>query len=157
MFTDVSSDGTNLTLTLANGTTVVVPITKELLIDFDQPTNVSLAAGSSISIGYTITSVTGNASIEVLPTSGIKARVVENGLSGRIENNVVVIVDISLINCLYCVILHCFLSSKESSYSRTNYESICSNSYITMRKIYSLKAQIICISILTDIDYAVRH
>ena len=85
MFSDVSTDGSNLTLTLANGTTVVIPISSELSIVFDQSANITLAAGSSVSLGYTINSVTGSATIEVLPTSGIKAKVVENGLRGRID------------------------------------------------------------------------
>ncbi|MBQ7253496.1 MAG: hypothetical protein IJS30_02330, partial [Bacteroidales bacterium] len=85
MFLDVSTDGNSLTLTLANGTIVVIPITSELSIVFDESTNITLAAGSSFSLGYTISSVTGSADIEVLPTSGIKAKVVENGLSGKID------------------------------------------------------------------------
>ena len=84
MFSSVSTDGRNLTLVLVDGTTIVIPITAELAIEFNQPNNISLAPGSTINISYTITSVTGSASIEVLPTSGIKAKVVENGLSGTI-------------------------------------------------------------------------
>ena len=84
MFSSVSTDGSNLTLVLVDGTTIVIPITAELAIEFNQSDNISLAPGGTVSINYTITSVTGSASIEVIPTSGVKAKVSENGLGGTI-------------------------------------------------------------------------
>lgn len=84
MFSSVYTDGSHLTLVLVDGTTIVIPITAELAIEFSQPNNITLAPGSTVSINYTITSVTGSASIEVIPTSGIKAKVAEDGLGGTI-------------------------------------------------------------------------
>lgn len=84
MFTSVTSDGSSLTLELAAGGTIVVPIAGELSISFATSTSVSATPGSTINISYTITSATGSADIDALPTSGLKAKVTENGLKGTI-------------------------------------------------------------------------
>ena len=84
MFTSVTSDGSSLTLVLASGGTIVVPISGELSISFATSTSVSATPGSTVTINYTITSATGSADIDVLPTSGLKAQVTENGLKGTI-------------------------------------------------------------------------
>lgn len=84
MFTSVISDGSSLTLELAAGGTIVVPIAGELSISFATSTSVSATPGSTINISYTITSATGSADIDALPTSGLKAKVTENGLKGTI-------------------------------------------------------------------------
>ena len=85
MFESVTSDGKSLTLVLAGGGgTFVLPVTAELAITFAASTTVSATPGSTINISYTITSSTGSADIDVLPTSGLKAKVTENGLKGTI-------------------------------------------------------------------------
>ncbi len=84
MFTSVTSDGSSLTLELAAGGTIVVPIAGELSISFATSTSVSATPGSTVNISYTITSATGSADIDALPTSGLKAKVTENGLKGTI-------------------------------------------------------------------------
>lgn len=80
----MTSDGNNLTLVLAGGGTFVVPIAAELSIAFSTATAVSIRPGATVTINYTITSATGSAEIDVLPTSGLKAKIVENGLQGTI-------------------------------------------------------------------------
>jgi hypothetical protein len=85
LFSSVSSDSTSLTLVLAGGGgTIVVPIAGELSIAFATSTSISAAPGATVSINYTITSATGAADIDVMPTSGLKAKVTTNGLSGTI-------------------------------------------------------------------------
>ena len=83
-FTSVESDGSSLTLGLAAGGTIVVPIAGDLSISFATSTNLSATPGATLSISYTITSSTGAADIDVMPTSGLKAKVEENGLNGVI-------------------------------------------------------------------------
>ena len=84
-FSSVTSDGNNLTLVLAGGGgTIVVPIVADLTIAFSTATTVAIQPGATVNITYTITSSTGSAEIDVLPTSGLKAKVVENGLQGTI-------------------------------------------------------------------------
>lgn len=85
MFTSVTSDGNSLTVVLAGGGgTFVLPVTADLAITFAASTTITATPGSTISISYTITSSTGSADIDVLPTSGLKAKVTENGLKGTI-------------------------------------------------------------------------
>ena len=84
MFTSVTSDGSSLTVVLAGGGTYVLPVTADLAITFAASTTISATPGSTINISYTITSSTGSADIDVLPTSGLKAKVTENGLKGTI-------------------------------------------------------------------------
>lgn len=83
-FTSVESDGSSLTLGLAGGATVVVPIAGDLSISFATATNLSATPGATLNISYTITSSTGSADIDVMPTAGLKAKVTENGLKGTI-------------------------------------------------------------------------
>lgn len=85
MFESVTSDGNSLTVVLAGGGgTFVLPVTADLAITFATSSTISVTPGSTINISYTITSSTGTADIDVLPTSGLKAKVVENGLKGTI-------------------------------------------------------------------------
>ena len=85
MFESVTSDGSSLTVVLAGGRgTYVLPVTADLAITFASSTTISASPGSTINISYTITSSTGSADIDVLPTSGLKAKVAENGLKGTI-------------------------------------------------------------------------
>ena len=83
-FTSVTSDGTNLTLGLSGGGTIVVPIAGDLSISFATSTSLPATPGATLNISYTITSSTGSADIDVMPTAGLKAKVTENGLRGTI-------------------------------------------------------------------------
>ena len=85
MFTSVTSDGSSLTLVLAgDGGTIVVPVSSDLSIAFATSGSIPATPGATVKISYTISAATGSADIDVLPTSGLKAKVEEDGLQGII-------------------------------------------------------------------------
>lgn len=85
MFQSATLDEQSFTLVLADGSSVTIPIGLSLSIDIDTSTSITVSPGISLSLYYTIASSTGKADIAVIPTSGIKAKVIETGLSGAIQ------------------------------------------------------------------------
>ena len=83
-FSSVNTEGGNLILGLSGGGTIVVPIAGDLSISFATSTSLAATPGATLNINYTITSSTGSADIDVMPTAGLKAKVAENGLRGTI-------------------------------------------------------------------------
>ena len=85
-FSSVSLANNTLTLVLAStGQRIDIPISSDLAITFNNASSLTGTPGSTVSIGYTITSATGAADIDVMPTAGVKAKVNANGLSGAIR------------------------------------------------------------------------
>lgn len=84
MFASATLDGNMLILVLAGGQVLRVPVGMELAISFDAVPSITATPGSTVSLGFTVTSSTGQADIDVIPTSGVKAKVESNGLQGTI-------------------------------------------------------------------------
>ncbi|MBP5505703.1 MAG: hypothetical protein J6X89_06350 [Bacteroidales bacterium] len=85
-FSSVTVSNNSLTLVLAStGQKIVIPISTDLAITFTTPGSVTTTPGSTVEIGYTITSATGAAEIDAIPTSGVKAKVAASGLTGKIN------------------------------------------------------------------------
>ena len=84
MFESAALEGNTLVLVLAGGQTLRLPVGMELTINFASVPSITAAAGATVSLDFTITSSTGQADIDVLPTSGVKAKVEVEGLSGTI-------------------------------------------------------------------------
>lgn len=82
-FESVTLEGGNLVM-VVGGQTYTLPVNASLAIAFDSPEGIVLGAGKTVVVGYTISSSTGAADIDVIPTAGIKAKVEGEGLSGNI-------------------------------------------------------------------------
>ena len=76
-------------LTLADGTKITLPKSALLDIAFDVNDLVVMSPNTTRQIGYTVTSVTENVTVEVISSSDIKAKVVMSDASGKSGNVVV--------------------------------------------------------------------
>ena len=91
IFTGVEEGENEVTFTLAGGTTIVIPKYEApaevtLGIEFDAEDLLVMSPNSTRELSYTITSSTGEATIEVVSSSDVKAKVVAtDALTGKIE------------------------------------------------------------------------
>ncbi len=91
IFTGVEEGENEVTFTLAGGTTIVIPKYEApaevtLGIEFDAEDLLVMSPNSTRELSYTITSSTGEATIEVVSSSDVKAKVVAtDALIGKIE------------------------------------------------------------------------
>lgn len=87
-FREVTEDEENVYFTLADGTIITIFKGFPLSIAFDEADLVVMSPNSTRSIGYTVTTSVETATVEVVSSANIKAKVVaddESGLSGKIE------------------------------------------------------------------------
>lgn len=88
MFSDVKYDDEYVTFTLADGTTLVLPMKTDFDITFDNTSLVNIKLNSEIKVNYSVTSTTDKVDIEVTSSSDLKATVVSsdaNNKSGYIK------------------------------------------------------------------------
>ena len=91
IFTGVEEGENEVTFTLAGGTTIVIPKYEApaevtLGIEFDAEDLLVMSPNSTRELSYTITSSTGEATIEVVSSADVKAKVVAtDALTGKIE------------------------------------------------------------------------
>lgn len=88
IFTNVEDGEDEVTFTLADGSTIVIPkgSTVALGITFDAEDLLVMSPNSTRELSYTITSSTGEATIEVVSSADVKAKVVAtDALTGKIE------------------------------------------------------------------------
>lgn len=87
-FREVTEDEENVYFTLADGTIITIFKGFPLSIAFDEADLVVMSPNSTRSIGYTVTTSVETATVEVVSSADIKAKVVaddESGLTGKIE------------------------------------------------------------------------
>ncbi len=87
-FREVTEDEENVYFTLADGTIITLPKAQPLSIAFNDADLVVMSPNSTRSIGYTVTTSVETATVEVVSSADIKAKVVaddESGLTGKIE------------------------------------------------------------------------
>lgn len=74
-----------VTFTLTDGSSFSLPRHEQLSITFNPEGLLSVAPNSEVDIPYTIKSAAENVTVEIAPSSDIKAKVIPNGKQGRIH------------------------------------------------------------------------
>lgn len=79
-FKSVTQDENNVYLILVDGTTITLPKEKKLSITFDKSADISITAGASKTVSYTITGATGETLVKALGQNGwiVKVNPIDN-------------------------------------------------------------------------------
>ena len=84
-FKDVNQDDDYVYLILANGTVITIPKEKKLSISFEEEGNISITAGATKALNYTISGATEKTIVKVIGQNGWSAKVTPtNNTTGKI-------------------------------------------------------------------------